>query len=315
MTIGNFDGVHLGHREIFRKVVRKAVETDSLSAVLTFEPHPLRLLAPDRAPLRINTPAEKVRLLKASCIDLLVILRFTAELAKMPAEDFVRDILIRRLNVCRLVVGYDYAFGCNREGNIEFLKEQAISHGFKLEIFEPISDGQQVYSSTRIRNLISAGAVAGVIKLLGRNFTLDGKVVHGRGVGKKLGFPTANLATAKELLPGTGVYAVKVKWCDQLYDGVVNIGHRPTFSGTEKTLEIHLIDFNANLYGEHLRIYFVDRIRDEIQFPRAEDLQAAVKRHIAQARQLLAGVQIVVYREYLDCGETEKGAEIKGPAK
>ncbi|MBW2475693.1 MAG: bifunctional riboflavin kinase/FAD synthetase [Deltaproteobacteria bacterium] len=315
LTIGNFDGVHLGHREIFRRVVRKARETGTLSAVLTFEPHPLRLLAPERAPLRINTPEEKVRLLKASCIDLLVVLPFTLELADMPAEDFVRDILVQRLNICQLVVGYDYAFGRNREGDIEFLKEQGIRQGFELEILEPISDGQQVYSSTRIRNLLSAGAVADVIKLLGRNFTLDGQVVHGRGLGTELGFPTANLSTAKELLPGTGVYAVKVKWCDQLYDGVVNIGHRPTFSGTEKTLEIHLIDFHADLYGEHLRIYFVDRMRDERQFPRAEDLQDAVKRDINQARQLLADKQIVVYREYLDCGEMQNGADLKGHVK
>lgn len=302
LTIGNFDGVHLGHREIFRRVVDKARAMRGTAVVMTFEPHPLRLLAPERAPLRLNTPEEKVRLLAASCIDLLVILNFTRALAEMSAEDFVRTLLVNRLGVRHLIVGYDYAFGRDRKGDTAFLAEQARLCGFTLEVLDPIMAGQQVYSSTAIRHTLRAGKVAEAIKVLGRNYTLDGEVVHGDGRGRKLGFPTANLETGKELLPRDGVYAVKVKWRDDYYDGVINIGHRPTFAPSPPTLEIHLLDFRADLYGERLRIYFVERLRDEERFPSVEALQEAVAKDIERARPLLVGAQVVEYREYLDCG-------------
>ncbi len=303
LTIGNFDGVHLGHREIFRRVVHKARALDGTSAVLTFEPHPLRLLAPERAPLRINTPDEKVRLLEASCIDLLAILAFTHELAKLPAADFVEEILLRRLGLCHLVVGYDYAFGRNREGDAEFLAVQAARHGFGLDVLEPIQAGAEAYSSTRIRQAVGSGQVASAVKILGRNFTLDGLVIHGDGRGRKLGFPTANLSVEKELLPKEGVYAVKVKWRDDYFDAVVNIGQRPTFVGAEPSLEIHLLDFQGDLYGERLRIYFVERLRDEKRFSSVAELQRSVDSDIGTARSLLATSHVVEYHEYLDCGE------------
>ena len=302
LTIGNFDGVHLGHREIFRRVVDKARALQGTAVVMTFEPHPLRLLAPDKAPLRLNTPEEKVRLLAASCIDLLVVLNFTRELAEMPAEDFVREILVRKLGVRHLIVGYDYAFGRDRQGDTEFLAGQARLHDFTLEVLKPIMAEQQAYSSTAIRRILREGRVADAIKVLGRNFTLDGEVVHGDGRGRKLGFPTANLVTQKEILPRDGVYAVKVKWREENYDGVINIGCRPTFAPSAPTLEIHLLDFQADLYGERLRIYFVDRLRDEERFPSVEALQEAVLDDILRARQVLADAQVVEYREYLDCG-------------
>jgi riboflavin kinase/FMN adenylyltransferase len=304
LTIGNFDGVHLGHREIFRRVVAKARKFGGTAAVLTFEPHPLRLLAPDKAPLRLNTPEEKVRLLAASCIDLLVVLNFTRELAEMPAEDFVRDILVDKLAVKHLIVGYDYAFGRNRQGDTDFLDAQSRRYNFTLEILEPVQAEQQAHSSTAIRQILSEGRVADAVKILGRNFTLDGEVVHGDGRGRKLGFPTANLVTQKEILPRDGVYAVKVKWREAYYDGVINIGQRPTFAGSAPTLEIHLMDFQGDLYGERLRIYFVDRLRDELKFPSVSALQDAVLKDIADARQRLADAQVVEYREYLDCGYT-----------
>ncbi len=302
LTIGNFDGVHLGHREIFRRVVRRAQEIDGTAAVLTFEPHPLRLLAPDKAPPRINTPEEKVRLLTASCIDLLVVLDFTRELAGLPAADFVAEILVRRLGLKHLIVGYDYAFGRNREGDVKFLAAQAQVHGFTLEVLEPIRAGEEVYSSTRIRDMLQKGEVAEAVGVLGRNFTLDGIVVHGDRRGRQLGFPTANLATEKELLPREGVYAVKVKWREASYDAVINIGRRPTFDGASPTLEIHLLDFSGDLYGERLRIYFVARLREERRFASVNALQKAVLADIACAREVLAGAQVVEYREYLDCG-------------
>jgi riboflavin kinase/FMN adenylyltransferase len=302
LTLGNFDGVHLGHREIFRRVVDKARELKGTAVVVTFEPHPLRLLAPDKAPLQLNTPEEKVRLLAASCIDLLVVLNFTRQLADMPAEAFVRDILVGKLGVKHLIVGYDYAFGRNRQGDTNFLAVQARRHNFSLEVLEPVRAAQQAYSSTAIRRILREGRVAEAVKVLGRNFTLDGEVVHGDGRGRKLGFPTANLVTQKEILPRDGVYAVKVKWRDAYYDGVINIGCRPTFAPSAPTLEIHLMDFHGDLYAERLRIYFVERLRDELRFASVEALQEAVFEDIARARELLAGSQVVEYRAYLDCG-------------
>jgi riboflavin kinase/FMN adenylyltransferase len=299
LTIGNFDGVHLGHREVFRRVVSKARAMKGTAAVLTFEPHPLRLLAPEHAPPRINTPEEKVRLLEASRIDLLVVLEFNRQLAGMSAEDFVRKILVGKLGIRHLVVGYDYAFGCNREGDIDFLENRSRQYGFTLEALEPICKGGEVYSSTRIRQALQAGDVTGVVDVLGRNFTLDGVVVRGAGRGQTLGFPTANLETDKEILPAKGVYAVKVKWRGQLYDAVVNIGRRPTFDNQEATLEIHLLDFRENLYGEVLRIYFVERLRAEQRFDSVEALKAAVWRDIDLARDLLGVKGVVEFREYL----------------
>jgi riboflavin kinase/FMN adenylyltransferase len=302
LTIGNFDGVHLGHREVFRRVVDRARKLQGTAAVVTFEPHPLHMLAPEKAPLRLNTPEEKVRLLTASCIDLLVILNFTQQLAEMSAEDFVRNLLVDKLGVKHLIIGYDYAFGRNRQGNASFLEEKSREYGFTLEVLEPIRAEQQVHSSTAIREILKEGRVADAVNVLGRNFTLDGVVVHGDGRGRKLGFPTANLSTEKEILPCDGVYAVKVKWCDRYYDGVINIGHRPTFAGSKTTLEIHILDFQGDLYAERLRIYFVERLRGEQKFDSVEALQEAVLKDIERARVQLAEAQVVEYREYLDCG-------------
>jgi len=306
LTIGNFDGVHLGHREIFRKVLRRARELDGTAAVLTFEPHPLRLLAPEHAPPRINTPEEKIRLMEASCIDLLVVQPFDRIFAALSADAFVHDILVGKLAVTHLVVGYDYAFGRGREGNMDFLQDRASEYGFVLETLDPISRGGEVYSSTRIRQSLQAGDVAGVVDVLGRNFTLDGQVVHGAGRGRTLGFPTANLDTDKEILPANGVYAVKVKWHERLYDAVVNIGDRPTFQNQDATLEIHLLDFQESLYDETLRLYFVDRLRGEQSFASIGALQQAIQHDIERARNILAERGVVEFREYLAGGDADK---------
>lgn len=305
VTIGNFDGVHLGHREIFRRVVGEARRRRAAAAVITFEPHPLRLLAPDKAPPRINTPVEKVRLIRASCIDLLLILPFTRRLAALSAASFVEDILVGRLGVRHLVIGYDYAFGRNREGDADFLARAAQRRGFTLEVLEPLKAGAEVYSSTRIRQTLQRGDVAGVVGVLGRHFTLDGRVAGGDGRGRQLGFPTANLVTAKELLPSAGVYAVRVRHGRRLYDGVVNLGVRPTFAGAGASLEIHLLDFSGDLYGSRLRLYFVERLRDERRFASIEALQAAIRDDIANARMILANTRVLVYKETLDCGGGE----------
>lgn len=302
VTIGNFDGVHLGHREIFRRVVGAARARQASAAVITFEPHPLRLLAPEKTPPRINTPAEKVRLIRASCIDLLAILPFTRKLAALDANTFVERILVEKLAVRHLVIGYDYAFGRNRQGDAEFLAGAAIEYGFTLEILEPLRAGEEVYSSTRIRQTLQRGDVSGVVGVLGRHFTLDGVVTAGDARGRQLGFPTANLVTRKELLPAPGVYAVRVRHGRRSYDAVVNLGQRPTFPGAGSSLEIHLLDFSGDLYGQRLRLYFIERLRDEQQFSSVSALQAAIRVDITRARTILAETRVLVYKETFDCG-------------
>ncbi|MDT8420987.1 MAG: bifunctional riboflavin kinase/FAD synthetase [Desulfuromonadales bacterium] len=304
VTLGNFDGVHLGHRALFRRTVQRAREFRARSVVYTFEPHPLKILAPDRAPNLLNTPEEKERLIAASHLDMLIRTPFTRELASWSAGDFVREVLVGCLRVKYLVVGYDYAFGRGREGDSDFLRAQGEKYGFGVDVLQPIGVDGQPYSSTRIRDMIAAGAVRDVVALLGRNYTFEGRVIPGEQRGRDLGFPTANLLTDKEQLPAAGVYAVKVRHREQEYAGVVNIGDRPTFGDGEITIEVHLLDFTGNLYNEVLRLYFVERLRDEQCFASVEELQDAINRDVLRSRQLLESSRVIQYREYL--GQLEK---------
>jgi len=300
LTIGNFDGVHLGHREIFRKVVSRARELGGTSAVMTFVPHPLKVLAPEKLQPLINTYDEKERLIEASRIDVLFSLPFSHDFARIPAEEFVAEILVRRIGVKHLIVGYDYAFGRAREGDVAALRALSERHDFVLEVLDPVLEGERLFSSTRVRELIAAGEVREAVNWLGRHFSLEGTVVRGDGRGRGLGFPTANLATAKELLPATGVYAVKVRVDGQIYDGVANLGNNPTFPGATGGVEVHVLDFNQDLYGKPLRVYFVERLRGEMKFSGPQELIDAIKRDIARSRKLLAGTRLVVYHEYLE---------------
>ncbi|GAB4560288.1 MAG: bifunctional riboflavin kinase/FAD synthetase [Geothermobacteraceae bacterium] len=305
VTIGNFDGVHLGHREIFRRVVSEARRLQAVSAVLTFDPHPLKVLAPEQAPRLLNTREEKKRLIGASCIDLLVELPFDRHMAAMEPEEFVADVLVGGLNVTKLIIGHDYAFGRGRRGNAAFLTRAGSRFGFEVEQLPPIRFGDQVFSSTLVRRRLGAGDVQGVVELLGRHFTLEGRVIHGANRGARLGFPTANLLTEKEILPRPGVYAVKVKHDDRMYDGVMNIGFNPTFGLERISLEVHLLDFAGDLYDETLRVYFIERLREEMVFASGEELVAQIRRDIERGREVLANARVIEYREYLDCGRVE----------
>jgi riboflavin kinase/FMN adenylyltransferase len=300
LTIGNFDGVHLGHREIFQRVIRTARQCDGTSVVLTFVPHPLKLLAPERAPKLLNTDAEKARLIEASGVDVLICAPFTKALAAMSAGDFVETILVKTIGVKHVIVGYDYTFGQGRGGNVDLLRRKGEQFGFVVEVLDPIAEHNVVYSSSLVRKMICAGDVAGVVRYLGRQFTLEGVVCHGAQRGKQLGFPTANLVTEKEIIPIPGVYAVKVKWGEQLFDGVLNIGWNPTFGNQEVTVEVHLLDFDGDLYGESLRIYFFERLRNEKRFSSVEELIRAIQADIVSARQILATRRLIQFREYLD---------------
>jgi riboflavin kinase/FMN adenylyltransferase len=270
--------------------------------VVTFTPHPMKVLNPEKAPRLLNTYAEKERLIAASCVDTLIEIPFNQDVAAMSPTEFVQTILVDKLHISHLVVGYDYSFGRDRSGGAQLLTDIGKQAGFSVETVGPVLRDAEIASSTLIRKLLSAGDVTAVVGPLGRNFTLEGRVIEGVGRGKGLGFPTANLSTEKEILPRPGVYAVKVRYRDVLYDGVMNIGFNPTF-GTERiSLEVHLLDFSADLYGEMIRVYFVERLRDEQVFKSVDHLVQAIDRDILQAREILDRSKIVVYREYLDCG-------------
>ena len=301
-TIGNFDGVHLGHREIFRRVVSEARNRNCSSMVVTFVPHPMKVLAPEKAPRLLNTYAEKERLIAASCVDSLVEIPFDSRVAEMLPAEFVQKILVEKLHIAHLVVGYDYSFGRDRSGDANFLTAIGKKQGFTVETVGPVLRDAEISSSTLIRKLLSAGDVSAVVGPLGRNFTLEGRVVKGVGRGKGLGFPTANILTDKEILPRPGVYAVKVRFRDEMYDAVMNIGFNPTFGSERISLEVHLLDFSADLYDETLRVYFVERLRDEKVFESVGQLVKAIAADIESARDILQRNKVVVYSEYLDCG-------------
>ncbi|MDT8422909.1 MAG: bifunctional riboflavin kinase/FAD synthetase [Desulfuromonadales bacterium] len=302
MTIGNFDGVHLGHRELFRRVVTRAAEYDGDAVVLTFDPHPLKIIAPQRAPRLINTRDEKERLIAASQVDVLLDLPFNAALSALTAEEFISRVLVEQVGVRHIIVGFDYAFGAGRRGDIELLSRLGEQCRFGVEVVKPVGTDDEVYSSTRIRRMVGAGQVAEVVAYLGRHYSLKGTVVAGVGRGKQLGFPTANLATEKELIPADGVYAVKVCLDGVIHDGVVNIGRTPTFAAGRYTIEAHLFGLDADLYGKSLRVYFIERLRDEKRFADPLALTQAIATDVERAKELLQGARIIEYHEYLGFG-------------
>jgi riboflavin kinase/FMN adenylyltransferase len=288
VTLGNFDGVHRGHQEIFRLLRQKARQQGAPSVVITFVPHPLKLLAPAKAPLLISTYAERERLIAAAGIDLLVAIPFTTEFAQLSASDFVRLILVEGLAVASVMIGYDYAFGRNREGDGDFLRRAGQQFGFQVEVLPPLAADGVVYSSSRVRALIGAGNVRQAAELLGRHFSCLGTVVHGHHRGKGLGFPTANIETDQELLPAHGVYAVKLDLDGILLDGACNIGTNPTFGDQEQSVEVFLLDYSGELYGRRIRLYFIDQIREERTFASADELVVAISRDVERCREILS---------------------------
>jgi len=300
VTIGNFDGVHLGHREIFRKLNRAAKEIGGVSVVITFDPHPLKVLPSNRSLALINTVDEKINLIEASGVDYLLIIKFDPDFAAISATEFIESILVGRIGLKRLIIGYDYAFGKGREGDIALLRKLGNKHFFAVEELPPISDGSINYSSSLVRKMIADGAVADVIHYLGRNFSIAGRVIHGTDRGKSLGFPTANIATDKELLPADGVYAVKVKIDGALYDAACNIGFNPTFALAKKSIEVFIFDLDEDLYDKEIRVYFFERLRAEKRFDSADELVFAIAADVARCREVLASSQLVVFREYLE---------------
>ena len=293
VTIGNFDGVHLGHREIFRRVREAAREQGGVSVVITFVPHPLQVIAPERGVRLITTAKEKEGLIESSGIDYLLEIPFDLAFASISAADFVERVLVDAIGVERLVIGYDYAFGRAREGNVTLLRQLGERFSFAVELLQPISNGATVYSSTAVRNMVSEGDVRGVVSVLGRHYGITGTVVHGHSRGHGLGFPTANLDAEKNLLPAAGVYAVKVRIGCALFDGACNIGTNPTFGNDMVSLEVFLFDFDGDLYGREVTLFFMERLRGEMRFADLRALKEAIARDVARCRVILKDAVLV----------------------
>ncbi|WP_022853853.1 bifunctional riboflavin kinase/FAD synthetase [Thermodesulfatator atlanticus] len=288
-TIGNFDGVHLGHQALFRETTKKARQNDGTAIAITFHPHPLQVLRPEKTIKLICSLEQKIKLIEKAGIDCLLLLEFNKELASLEAEEFVEDIFVKGLGIKELVVGYDYRFGKKRRGDTELLKVLGKRFGFEVTVIPPQKVNGLTVSSTLIRELISEGDVALAAKLLGRYYKLCGKVIPGHGRGKRLlGFPTANLKLSKEkLLPKTGVYAVYVHFDSKRLPGVMNLGFNPTFGDGYLSAEVHIFDFDGNLYDKNICLSFVSRLRDEKKFTSPEELAAQIKEDCRKAREVL----------------------------
>jgi riboflavin kinase/FMN adenylyltransferase len=288
MTIGNFDGVHLGHQAIFRALCQRARTIGGTSIVLTFDPHPLKVLAPERCPLLITPTAKKLSIIQGCDLDVVVCLPFTQGLADLTPVAFVEEVLVGTIGIREIYVGYNFAFGKGRQGSIALLQELGNRHGFRVHIIEPITIEGRVVSSSIIRQWIQQGNVDEAALLLGRLYSIAGTVVEGYQKGRELGFPTANVRSTYELIPGRGVYAVIVDWRAQRYEGVANIGFNPTFGRTQLSVEIHLFNFSQQLYDEVVEVSFVKKIRDERAFPSVADLVKQIGQDVDTAQTLLA---------------------------
>jgi len=292
VTIGNFDGVHKGHQAIFHQVIEKAESIGGTSVAITFEPHPVKVLKKDASPPLITLYEQKVELIAKTGMDVLVTIPFDAEFAALSADRFLEDILVNKIGTRAIVIGKDYAFGKNRQGNITYLKDNAKRLGYEVIVTDwiPVSrNGEGRISSTRVREIVMAGDVEDAVALLGRYYQIRGTVLAGRNRGGRLlGFPTANIKIVDELCPKTGVYAVTVECLNGYYKGVANIGYSPTFDDYLFTIEVHLLDFNGDLYDHDIRVNFIRRIRDEKKFSNVDELSGQIKKDIETGRAILA---------------------------
>lgn len=287
LTVGAFDGVHLGHQYLIRNLVRRARQTESLAALLTFYPHPRTILSPGRPFQYLTSPGEKAALFERLGLDLSAIVPFTLELADMPAREFIAEVQ-ERFRMRELWVGRDFALGRNREGTVETLRQLGREMGFRVRAVDPIRCQGEVVSSTRIRQLLSEGQAREAARLLGRLYAISGRVVSGSRRGKGLGFPTANVQVLPErLIPARGVYATFSWLGEERYGSVTNVGTRPTFGDSDLCLESHLLDFRGDLYGYDLVVEFVARLRDEKQFPDSTALHHQVAQDVLIARRVL----------------------------
>jgi riboflavin kinase/FMN adenylyltransferase len=288
VTIGNFDGLHLSHQFICRKLAAEAKETGRRSLVITFDPHPKMILHPNIKPFYlITTLAEKLNLLENCGIDGTLVISFTQEYSKTTAEQFVYEFLGQKLGVKKIIVGHDYRFGHGQQGNSDYLIAAGAQLGFTVEVIDAFKVGADIVSSTLIRNLILKGEISSVFRFMGRLYNVAGVVVSGRGRGAGLGFPTANLEPEKELLPPPGIYAAFAELEGKRFMTALNIGAKPTFADYTFTFESYLLDFSGDVRGKRMNILFVEKLRDIIKFDSPETLTKQIAADVEKARAIL----------------------------
>ncbi len=291
VAIGNFDGLHLGHRSVIEEAGRIAEAAGIPWAVLTFEPHPRSVFWPDTGPFRLTPFRAKARLVEEMGVDCLVVLHFDQRLVEMTAEDFVADVLVSGLAARHVVSGYDFVFGHRRAGNCELLLRMGQDHGFDVTAVQAVRNHGEVCSSTRLRRHLREADPRAAARMLGRPFEIEGRIERGDERGAAIGFPTANLHLGDYLHPAEGVYAVRAaigEGAPGWLDGVANLGHRPTFPDTGLILETHLFGFNGDIYGQHLRVALIDYLRREKKFDGIDGLKAQIAEDCERARRLLA---------------------------
>jgi riboflavin kinase/FMN adenylyltransferase len=288
ITIGNFDGVHLGHQKIISEVIQTAHKTHTRSLAITFEPHPMRLLVPEKGPKILTPLKKKTRLLGRYGIDIVLVINFTREFSKLPPDEFIEDVLVNKLKAGAVIVGHNYAFGKGKQGTTELLRRRGKKFGFDVKVVRNAKLGSDTVSSSRVRSLLGWGRVCDASKFLGRPYSIEGTVIKGAGRGASLlETPTANIATPNEIVPKAGVYAVRAAIGNKQLDAVANIGKNPTFHGTKMSYEVHILNFKENVVGKELRVFFLDRIREERTFDSALALKAQIEKDIAHAREIL----------------------------
>jgi riboflavin kinase/FMN adenylyltransferase len=286
VTLGNFDGVHLGHQKIFKRVREEASNIHGKGVVITFEPHPLKVLAPEKF-LPLLTPfRKKMMLIEKTGIETVLCIEFSFAFSEISPSEFIKSILVGKVKVKKVIIGYNYHFGKGQRGDAQTLIEAGKVFDFEVEVVKPLKVGQTIVSSSKIRDLIQGGEVEVASRLLGRYYLISGKVLEGAKRGKTLGFPTANLEISDELYPKNGVYAVEVVWHQQQFNGLANVGLNPTFSSQigkreeQFSLEVHILNFNQLIYGEEIEVYFKKRIRDEVRFRSPSLLIEQIKKDI-----------------------------------
>lgn len=286
LAIGVFDGLHLGHQAVIGRALESSRETGGSAVVVTFDPHPVRVLRPEKAPRLLTSTRHKVKLIEKLGVDAVLLLEFNLEFSKTPPESFIEKLVRAANRLSQICVGQEWTFGANRSGSIRLLEELAPKLGFQVTSVPPVLIGERVVSSTLIRSAVECGDLECAAKYLGRDFTILGTVTEGRQLGRRLGFPTANLRAHNELFPPNGVYIAKAFYRGSQYGGVVNIGVRPTIENEtgERILELHLFDFDEQIYGEDIEVAFLEYLRPEQKFSGVEELQAQIQRDVEKAR-------------------------------
>lgn len=285
IALGYFDGIHLGHQKLITTVKEIALKKNFKSAIFTFMTHPLSILSTENTPKLLSSNRTKIEIIESIGIDYMIFPKFSEDIMNIPPETFIKDILVKVLNVKHVVVGFNYKFGYKGTGNSDTLVELGKKHGFEVTIIEPVTICEKIISSTLIRELIQNGMIKEVNKYLGRAYSVKGKVVPGKGLGKKLSIPTANLKVNEALvLPKSGVYHTSVLYNNSWYNAVTSIGLNPTFKNHPMTIETYILDFNKNIYDKEIEVFFLDRIRSEIKFKSLDELVAQIKKDIEFAK-------------------------------